>query len=246
MFYIHSSCKNNWCPRARKLWTNFFSQVVPHKDDTIHLLRKQGIDNWNFLIIILITISKDDIVLVHFSDIINPFSKRWEIAIGNIWDHDTDSGCLFTCKTTRHGIWTVIQTINHLKHFFTGVLFYILIAIDYTANRRHWNSCFTGDIINRYCIVCIHSISFLYHTSRDSKKRDGMKISFSWFYLFHFITICKHFQAFFEDYLKKFHRKLCLWRKNHLFLIFNPICCMIREKKGGQKYGFYQYPHAVG
>ena len=178
MFYIHSSCKNNWCPRARKLWTNFFSQVISHKDDTIHLLRKQGIDNWNFLVIVLITISKDDIVLVHFSDIINPFSKRWEIAIGNIWDHHTDSGCLFTCKTTRHSIWTVIQTINHLKHFFTSILFYILIAIDYTANRRHWNSCFTGDIINRYCIVCIHSISFLYHTSRDSKKETVWKFRF--------------------------------------------------------------------
>ena len=52
-----------------------------------------------------------------------------KIGICNVGDDDTNCGRFLTSQASGNCIWTVIQTINDLKHFFSGVFFNIFISI---------------------------------------------------------------------------------------------------------------------
>ncbi len=205
-----------------------FQSSVARAINSLHCLwKKWCIDNWNFLSSSSITIRRTILYLYILSDIVNSFSKRWEIAIGNIWDRHTDSGWSFYLQD--HAPQHLDGNPNDQsipQALFYEYFLYILLLLTTHTNRRHWNSCFTGDIINRYCIVCIHSISFLYHIPHETPKKQMVrKFRFSWFHLFHFITICKHFQVFLKIAWKNFIESH-VYEENHLSLIFNSICCM--------------------
>ncbi len=57
--------------------------------------------------------------------------------------------------------WTIIQTINDLKHFFSRFL-YIFISISHTRHSRHRDVCLTRNVINSIVSsVFIKTLPFL-------------------------------------------------------------------------------------
>ena len=197
MFDINCPSKDHRCPRTREFWTNLFCQVITHEDNPIDLFWEKSIDNRNFFIIVFIAVGKDDVVLVHFSNVINPLCQSREITIGNIWNHNTYRCGFLTRKSTSYCIRTIVQTFNDFQYFFTSIFLNVLISVHDTANSRHWDPRLSGNVVNGYSIVCIHITSFLYWKFRFQSSITTI--------LSLIVNTFKHFNIFLQtlDFLGK-------------------------------------------